>query len=76
MTGSVWLRQEPLEDSPRLGVAVERGQAIEILAVFGDWYRVRWAPHAEAEAVGWVPAEWVGTLTSVPTYIVTPTDSP
>ena len=54
MTGHVWLRAEPADDSRRLGVILERGQRVEILAVFGDWYQVRWVPQAEAEVIGWV----------------------
>jgi hypothetical protein len=76
MTGSVWLREEPFADAPRLGVVLERGQPIEILAVSGDWYRVHWAPQTEAEVIGWAPAEWVGTTTPIPTWLVTPTVNP
>ena len=76
MTGHVWLRAEPFEDSPRLGVILERGQQVEILAVFGDWYQVRWVPQAQAEAIGWVPARWVGTTMPIPSWIVTPASGP
>jgi hypothetical protein len=76
MTGNVWLREEPLADSPRLGVTMERGQPVEILAVYGDWYRVRWAPQRDAEVIGWAPARWVGTLTSIPDRLITPTRIP
>ena len=50
MTGNVWLREGPSAASPRLGVILERGQSIEILAVSGDWYRLRWVAQAQAEA--------------------------
>jgi hypothetical protein len=76
MIGNVWLRQGPSDDSPRLGVVLERGQTVEIMAVVGDWYRVRWAPEAQAEISGWVPAEWVGTLMPIPASIITPTVGP
>lgn len=72
MTGNVWLREEPTADSSRLGVILERGQPVEILAAFGNWYRIRWAPQSGVEVTGWVPAEWVGTLTPVPTNLITP----
>jgi hypothetical protein len=73
MTGDAWLHEGPSADSPRLGVILERGQSVEILAVFGNWYRVCWAPQAQAEVIGWVLAKWVGTTTPVPARIVTPT---
>lgn len=72
MTGNAWLREGPSADSPRLGVILERGQPIEILAASGDWYQVRWAPQGQAEVIGWVPAKWVGTTTPIPAWIVTP----
>ena len=56
-----------------MGVILARNQTVEILAAFGDWYRVRWVPQAEAETVGWVPAMWVGTIQPIPAWIITPT---
>jgi len=73
MTGNVWLRGGPSADSPRVGMILERGQSVEILAVFGDWYRVRWTPQAGTEVAGWVPAEWVGTTVPIPAWMITPT---
>ena len=72
MTGNVWLRAEPLAEADRLGVTLERGQQVEIVAVFGDWYKVR-LPQGQAEVIGWTPAEWVGALTDIPEQLVTPT---
>jgi hypothetical protein len=76
MTGNVWLREGPSADAARLGTILQRGQSIEILAVFGDWCRVRWAPDAHAEVIGWVPLEWVGTTEALPSRIITPTAGP
>lgn len=73
MTGNAWLREGPSGGSSRLGTTLERGQSVEILAVFGDWYRVRWGVQDEAEVVGWVPARWVGTIAPIPTWMITPT---
>jgi hypothetical protein len=73
MTGNAWLRAEPSADSARLGVVMELGQPVEIVAVTGDWYRVRWAGQAQAAATGWVPARWVGTTDPIPAFIITPT---
>jgi hypothetical protein len=75
MTGNVWLHDEPSAESPRLGVILERGQQVEILAATGEWYRVRWAPKPTAEIIGWAPSEWVGTTTAIPESIVTPTSN-
>jgi hypothetical protein len=76
MTGNVWLRGGPAADSPRLGVILERGLRIELLAVFGDWCQVRWVPEAGAEVTGWVPRQWVGTMGPIPARMVTPTVRP
>ena len=76
MTGSVWLHEGPSPESPRLGMILQRGQAVEILAVLGDWCRVRWAPETQVQIVGWVPLEWVGTTEAIPSRIITPTAGP
>jgi hypothetical protein len=76
MTGNVWVRQEPAEDAPRLGVVLERGQLVVITAAFDDWYRVRWTPQTQAEITGWVPGVCVGTLNPIPAEIITPTSVP
>ena len=76
MTGNVWLREGPSAGSPRLGVILERGQRVEILAVFGDWCQVHWTPEAGAAVTGWVPLQWVGTTASIPAHVITPTVSP
>jgi hypothetical protein len=73
MTGNVWLRQEPFSDASRLGLILERGQPVEILAAYGDWYQVRWSPQAQTEVIGWIPIEWVGTLAPIPDRMITPT---
>ncbi|MCB0209558.1 MAG: SH3 domain-containing protein [Anaerolineae bacterium] len=76
MTGNVWVRENPDLNSDRLGLIIELGQPVTILAVFDNWYRIRWSPQPDAEVVGWVPAEWVGTTTALPDWLVTPTANP
>lgn len=76
MTGNAWLRQEPRDDSLRLGIVAERGQQVELLAVFDGWCQIRWAPGAQVQAVGWIPLKWVGTLEPIPARIVTATAGP
>jgi len=73
MTGSAWLHEGPSGDSPRLGMILQRGQTVEILALFGEWVQVRWTSPAQAEVMGWVSLQWVGTTVPIPAEIVTPT---
>jgi SH3-like domain-containing protein len=72
LTGSVLLREGPSQESARLSVLVKRGTPIEILAVHGAWYRVRWRVPDEVDATGWVHADWVGLIEPVPTSMITP----
>jgi hypothetical protein len=76
MTGSVYVRQGPGADSPLLGMVLTRGQAIEVVAVYGTWVQAQWTPQDGAHVVGWVPMTWVGVLTPFPDTIVTPTAAP
>jgi hypothetical protein len=76
ITGNVPLFAEPSFDSQRLGLILEQGQWVEILALFDDWYRVRWTPDAQTEVIGWVPGIWVGPATRIPLHMVTPTAGP
>jgi hypothetical protein len=76
MTGNVWLREEPRADALRLGIVAERGQQVELLAVFDGWCQVYWAPDSQVQAVGWIPLRWVGTLDPIPAHIVTATVAP
>ncbi|GAB4426606.1 MAG: hypothetical protein Kow0031_06410 [Anaerolineae bacterium] len=61
MIGNVWLRQQPDNDAPRMGLIMPEGRAVEIIESVSGWHRVRWSPQELAEVVGWVPAIWVGT---------------
>lgn len=76
MTGNAWLRAEPAADAARPGPIATRGQVVEVMAVFGDWYLVRWAPAGQGQLVGWVPGRWVGTTAPIPPGLVTPTPAP
>jgi hypothetical protein len=72
MTGHVWMRGQPTETAPLLGIIVERGEAVTVLAVYGEWCKIEWAPEGESQVVGWVPLRWVGTMKPIPNWIVTP----
>jgi hypothetical protein len=76
MTGSVYVRQGPGLEQPLLGMVLERGQVIEVVAVYGTWVHARWTPQDGAQVVGWVPMTWVGVLTPFPDQIITPTAVP
>jgi SH3-like domain-containing protein len=76
MTGSVYVRQGPGFSHDLLGLVLMRGRAVEIVALYGDWAQVRWTPQDGVEVVGWVPMRWLGTLTPVPPWIITPTAVP
>jgi hypothetical protein len=76
MTGNAWLRQEPAENATRLGTVLLRGEPVVILAVYGEWAQVLWAPQPGIEVIGWVPLRWLGTASPVPADIITPTASP
>jgi hypothetical protein len=72
MTGNVWSHEGPsIGSSP--AELLEQGQPVEILAVSGDWYRIRWISQGQNEFVAWVSARWVGTTMAIPASIITPT---
>ena len=70
------LCHEPIGLEPIDGRFLKIHFAHVLLAVFDDWCRVRWAPQAQAGAVGWVPLRWVGTTVPIPARMVTPTIGP
>ena len=76
MIGNVWLRQQPSEDAPRMGLIMPEGRAVEILAVSNGWYQVRWVPQDTAEVIGWAPQAWVGTANPTPAPAGTATAAP
>lgn len=73
MTGSVWLREVPDPEAPRLGKAIELGQPVTVLAGYGNWLRVSQGVEGNDQVSGWVPARWVGTLEPIPEWLITPT---
>jgi len=75
MIGSVYLRDEPSLETRRPGPAVPLGARVEILAAYGDWYKVRgvFRNQSDVEVVGWVQASWVTLLKPVPLDRITPT---
>jgi len=76
MTGHVWVRSQPSSSAPLLGIIIERGEPVTILAAYGPWGQIEWAPEGEAKVVGWVPMQWVGTVEPIPERIVTPEVAP
>jgi len=76
MIGNVFLLDAP--DGARSGAVARLGDYVEILAQYGEWYkvRVRSAQQADVEVAGWVQARWVTLLMPVPPAYVTPTVLP
>jgi hypothetical protein len=76
MTGSVYLRDEP--EGENAGLVAPLGAQVEVLAQYGDWYKVRAVDtrDPEVEVVGWVLARWVTLVKPVPLERVTPTSAP
>ena len=76
MTGSVYLRDEP--EGNNAGLVAPLGARVEILAQYGNWYKVRavLAGEPEVEVVGWALARWVTLVKPVPLELVTPTRTP
>ena len=76
MIGNVYLRDAP--GGRRTGAVAPLGAPVEILAQYGDWYRIRviLLGRPEIEGVGWVHSRWVTLLRPVPPDIVTPAPTP
>jgi hypothetical protein len=72
MIGNVRLRTEPLPTTTLTGETVEVGRPVEILAITGGWYLVRWPPGDPNGTSGWVPGQYVGVLAPPPQDIITP----
>ncbi len=72
MIGNVWLRAEPRDNSPLLGIIVDRARTVEVLAVYDTWYLIRWPPGDKSGTTGWVPGRWVGVVAPPPPRIITP----
>ncbi len=72
MIGSVWLRAEPRANSPVTGETVTTGRPVEIVAIAGDWYLIRFPPGDANGVQGWVPGQWVGLVAAPPMEIITP----
>jgi hypothetical protein len=75
MIGNVFLYDTPDESSTRTSLVAPLGAPVEVLAQWGDWYRVRLVlPEGPSvELIGWVPSRWVGLIEPVPPALITPT---
>lgn len=78
MIGNVFLYDTPDESSTRTSLVAPLGAPVEVLAQWGDWYRVRLVvpDRPSVELVGWVPSRWVGLIEPVPAMLITPTTTP
>ncbi len=78
MLGNVFLRAIPADEAQNTGLVAPLGAPVEVLAQYGDWYRVRirLPDKPEVEIVGWVLTRWVTLLEPVPPALITPTATP
>jgi SH3-like domain-containing protein len=78
MIGNVYLRDLPSEDSNRTSLVAPLGTPVEIIAQYGEWYKVRIIlPNEEgAEIAGWLLTRWVTVTKTLPPAIITPTITP
>jgi hypothetical protein len=72
LIGNVRLRAEPRNDSPLTGETVLQGQVVEVLAIYTNWFLIRWPPGDAKGTSGWVPGRWVGVVAPPPPAIITP----
>jgi len=76
MLGNVWMRTGPTADSELTGMVLVLGERVELLAVYGDWVRVRQTTSDQYFAEGWIPARWFGSTGVYPIMLITPTVLP
>lgn len=75
MVGSVFLRDAP--NGVNTGLVAPNATRVEILAQYGDWYKVRVVLETEQnEVVGWLQSRWVVLTKAVPPERITPTATP
>lgn len=72
MIGYVWLHAEPGVEASKTSTIVEQGRPVEVLAIYKDWYLIRWPPGDPDGSLGWVPGRWVGLFGAPPRGIITP----
>ncbi len=73
MVGSVYLRATP--DGQKTGLVAPLGAPAEVLAQYGEWYKVRVTLPGtpEMQIVGWVSGKWLTLLKRIPPEVITPT---
>ena len=78
MIGNVYLHDWPQDDTNNANLVAPLGAIVEILAEFGDWYKVRVYPAEKpgAALTGWVPKRWVTIVKPVPSNRITPIPDP
>ncbi len=71
--GNVWMRTGPSVEAARSEVVLTQGERVELLAVYGDWLRVKQITSDGYFAEGWIPARWFGAAEEFPAQLITPT---
>ncbi len=74
--GNVWMRTGPSAEAARSEVVLTQGERVELLAVYGDWLRVKQISSEQVFAEGWIPARWFGAAEDFPALLITLTASP
>jgi hypothetical protein len=59
LTGNPSLWSGPRPGGEHLGIILEEGESVEILASTDEWIRVRWVSPEGTEVTGWVQRRWV-----------------
>jgi len=72
MTGSAWLFSSPGGGAQRTNIAVPRGESVKLLAAYGAWCRVQWAPQPGIDVTGWLGCRWIELPEGIPDAIITP----
>lgn len=76
LLGNVWMHTAPSQESPRIGVVLMLGEHVEVMALNGEWVRIRRLDVGQNEATGWIPVRWLGVTAPVPDHLITPTQAP
>lgn len=76
IVGNVWIHIEPSSGSTRLGQVLTVGEQVELLALDGEWARVRKLVSGQDDVTGWIPIRWLGITTLIPDQLITPSAVP
>lgn len=73
MTGNVWVRLDPIQDSTFQPVAIFINTPVEIIAKYDNWVKISWQGESATQK-GWVPIIWVEFSQTIPSQLITPVE--